>query len=162
AAVGGPDPGLGGQGIRDPGPALPLVVERDAGVDHGPPLWQEDVLDRPVEAPRRAKTEHVPASLDDLRFRTREDPPPVDRGAIGAPPRWVASEDLEAAQHPGALLAAGAEGPATGDPVAAMNRHGSATAHHGGARDDGVGPVRVDLVDAGVRQTERHEPAAGV
>src|SRR4029453_1560357 len=129
-AVVGPDPGLGGHGVRDSRPALPLVVERDAGVDHGPPLGEEDVLDRPVEAARGAKTEHIPAPLDDLCLRAREDPPPVDGGAIRAPARLVASENLEAAQHPRALLAAGAEGPATGDPVAAIDRYGPSPAHH--------------------------------
>src|SRR5206468_10410618 len=76
--------------------------------------------------------------------------------------RLVAVEDLEAAQHPGALLTAGAEGPATGDSVAAIDRHSPPAPHHGGAGDDGVGPVRVDLVDALVRQTERDELADAV
>src|SRR5439155_56301 len=67
--------------------------------------------------------------------------------------------NLEAAQHPGALLTAGAEGPATGDPVATSDRHGPPAPHHGGAGDDGVGSARVDLVHALVRQPERDELA---
>ena len=52
-AVVGPDPGLGRQAVRNPRPALPLIVERDAGVDHRSPLRQEDIVDRPVEAAGR-------------------------------------------------------------------------------------------------------------
>jgi hypothetical protein len=41
-AVAGPDLGLGRQAVRNPRPEFPLVVERDAGVDHRSPLRQED------------------------------------------------------------------------------------------------------------------------
>ena len=57
-------------------------------------------------------------------FRTREDPAPVDRGAVRAAAWLVAVENLEAAQHPGAFLAAGAEGPASGDPISTLDGHG--------------------------------------
>src|SRR4029077_925038 len=67
-AVVRPDPALDRQGIGGPGPALPLVVERDAGVRHRPPLGQEDVLTRPVEAAGAAQPSHIPAAGDDLRF----------------------------------------------------------------------------------------------
>src|SRR5437899_4807786 len=150
-AVVGPDPGLGWQRVRNPRPPLPLVVERDAGVDHRAPLRQEDIVDRPVETAGRTHSGHVPAALDDLRFRTREDSAPVDRGAIRAPARLVAVENLEASQHPGALLAAGAEGPATRDSVATIDGYGPSASHHGGAGDDGV-PARVNLLHALVRQ----------
>src|SRR2546428_3655682 len=150
-AVVGPDPGLSRQGVGDPRPALPLVVQRGAGLNHRPPLRQEDVLDRPVEAAGAAQPGHVPAALDDLRFRTREDSTPVDRGAVRAAARLAAVENLEAPQHPGTLLTAAAEAPATADAVATSDRHRLPAPRHGGAGDDGVGPVRVDLVDALVR-----------
>src|SRR5712691_5439361 len=161
-AVMGSDPGLGRQGVGDPRPTLPLVVQRDAGVDHRPPLRQEDILDRPVEAAGPAQPGHVPAPLDDLRFRTREDPTPVARGAVRAAARLAAVENLEAPQHPGALLTAAAEAPAPADAVATINRYRLSAPLHGGAGDDSVGPVRVDLVDALVRQTERNELADAV
>src|SRR5262249_18345228 len=122
-AVVGSDPGLGRHGVGDPRPALPLVVQRGAGVGYRPPLRQEDVLDRPVEAAGPAQSGHVPALLDDLRFRTREDPTPVDRSAVRAAARLAAVENLEAAQHPGALLTAAAEAPATADAVTTLDRH---------------------------------------
>jgi len=49
-AVVRPDPALNRQLIGETGPASPLVFERDANLRHRPPLRQEDVLDRPVEA----------------------------------------------------------------------------------------------------------------
>src|SRR5262249_62030580 len=113
-----PTPGLGGQRVPPARPALPWVVERHARVDHDPTLWQEDVVDRPVEAARGAESRHVPGSLDDLCLRALEDAPPMDRGAVRASAQLVAVENLEAAQHPGALLTAGAEGPPPADPVA--------------------------------------------
>src|SRR5207249_10112594 len=122
-AVVRPDPGLGRQSVGDPRPALPLVVQRGAGLDHRPPLRQEDVLDDPVEAAGPAQPGHVPAPLDDLRFRTREDPTPVDRGAVRPATRLATVEHLEAPQHPGALLTAAAEAPATTDAVATSYRH---------------------------------------
>ena len=152
-----PDPGLGRQRVRDARPVAPLVVERDAGVDHRSSLRQEDVLDRPVEAAGCAEPGHVPASLHDLRFGAVEHAAPVDRGAIRAATRLVAVENLEAAQHPGALLAAGAEWPAAGDTVATVDRYGPAAPLHGGAGDGDVAPVPVDLLDTRVRQTERDE-----
>src|SRR6185436_8930778 len=76
--------------------------------------------------------------------------------AIRAVARLVAIEDLETAEHPGALLAAGAEGPATGDAVPAVDGDGPATTLHGGAGDgDFSGPE--DLLDAFRWQTERDE-----
>src|SRR5207249_11789411 len=96
-------------------PALPLIDEQDAGLDHRTPPRQEDIVARPVEAARRTHPRNVPAPLDDLRFGTREDPAPEDRAAIRAAARLYAVEDLEAAEHPGALLAARAEGPAPGE-----------------------------------------------
>src|SRR5262245_28882851 len=157
-----PDPGLGRQGVGDARPPAPLIVQRAAGPDHRPPLRQEDVLDRPVEAAGPAQAGHVPAPVDDLRFRPGEDPAPVRGGAIRAAARLIAVENLEAAQHPGALLTAAAEAPATGDSVAAVDRHRLPAPLHGGAGDDGVGPVRVDLADTFIGQTERHELADAV
>src|SRR5262245_30545519 len=95
-AVVGPDPGLSRQSVGDPRPALPLIVQRGASLDHRPPLRQEDILNRPVEAAGPAQPGHIPAPLDDLRFRTREDPAPVDRGAVRAAARLAAIENLEA------------------------------------------------------------------
>src|SRR5215470_515153 len=153
----GPDPDLRGQSVRRSRPAAPLVVERDAGVDHGPPLRQEDIVYGPVEAAGRTQPGHIPASVDDLRFRAREDAAPVDRGAIRAPARLSTVQDLEAPQHPAALLAAGAEGPATGHPVATVDGHGFAAALYGGAGDGDLAAVSEDLLDAVVRQTEADE-----
>src|SRR5919106_4397979 len=161
-AVVGADPGLGRQRVGDPRPALPLVVQRSASVGHRPPLRQEDVLDRPVEAAGPAQPGHVPAPLDDLHVRTREDPTPVDRGAVWGAAWLAAVENLEAPQHPGALLATAAKAPATADAVTTSDRHRLPAPRHGGAGDDDVGPVRVDLMDALVRQTERDELADAV
>src|SRR4029453_1285036 len=149
--------GLGRQRVRDSGPVAPLVVERDAGVDHRPPLGQEDVVDRPVEAAGCPEPGHVPAPLDDLRFRALEDAAPVDRGAVGAAARLVTVENLEAAQHPGALLAAGAEGPPTRDSIATLDGPAPPAPLHSRAGDGDVAPVSVDLLDALVRQPERDE-----
>src|SRR5262249_4798541 len=143
-------------------PAVPLVVERNAVVDHRAPLGQEDVLDRPVEAAGRAHAGHVPAALDDPRFRAREEAAPEDRAAVRTAPRPVAVENLEAAEHPGALLAPGAERPATRDPVAAVDRDRASASHDSCARDDRVGAVSVKLLDALVRQPERDELADAV
>src|SRR5262249_57647277 len=101
----------------------PLVVQRGAGEGHRPPLRQEDVLDRPVEATSPAQPGHVPTPLDDPHFRTWEDPTPVDRGAVRAAARLAAVENLEASQHPGALLTAAAEAPAPADAVATGDCH---------------------------------------
>src|SRR5262249_47640727 len=148
----GPDPGLSRQGVRDARPATPLVVERDAGVHHRPPLRQEDVFHRPVEAAGRTHAGHVPAPLDDLRFRAREDPAPVDRGTIRTPTRLAAVQNLKAGQHPRALLAAGAEGPATGDSVTTRDGYGPPSSDHGRAGDGDIASVPVNLLDALVRQ----------
>src|SRR5262249_56320065 len=161
-AVVGSDPRLRGQGVRDPGPALPLVVERDARVYHRTAVGQEGRVDGRVEAAGRAHPRYVPAALDDLGFGRREEPAPEDRAAVWPAPRLVPVENLEAAEHPGALLAAGAEGPATGDAVAAIDGHGPPATHHGGAGDDGVRATPVDLLDALVRQAERDELADAV
>src|SRR5262249_62163726 len=112
-----PDPGLRRQRVRDPRPAAPLVVERDARVHHRAPLRQEDVLDRPVEAPGRAEPSDVPASVDDSRFGSLEEPTPVRRAAVRAPAWLVTVENLKAAQHPGALLPPPAQRPAPADPA---------------------------------------------
>src|SRR2546427_1784316 len=53
-AVVGTEPRLRGQRVRDSRPAAPLIVERDAGVHHRPPLREEDIVDRPVEAAGRS------------------------------------------------------------------------------------------------------------
>src|SRR5439155_18023013 len=111
------DPGLRGQRVRHSRPALPLIVERNAGVNHRAPLRQEDVVDGPVEAAGRAHPGDVPASLDDSRLGTREDSAPVRGRAVRVAARLSAVENLEAAQHPGTFLAARAKGPATGDAV---------------------------------------------
>src|SRR4030095_1149879 len=124
---------------------------------HRAPLGKEDVVDRPVEAASRAKSRYVPASLDRLDFGALEHAAPVDRGAIRAAARLVAVENLEAAQHPGAFLAAGAEGPASGDPISTVDGHGPPAPLYGGAGDGGVASVPVDLMDALVRQTKRDE-----
>src|SRR2546430_1381049 len=158
-AVVRPDPGLGRQSVGDPRPDPPLVVQRGAGLDHRPPLRQEDVLDDPVEAAGPAQPGHVPAPLDDLRFRTREDPTPVNRGAVRVAARPAAVANLAPPQHPGTLLTAAPEAPAPADAVATSDWHRLPAPRHGGAGDDGVGPVRVDLVDALVRQPDRDELA---
>src|SRR5215471_17998756 len=161
-AVVGTDPGLSWQGIGDPRPALPLIIKWGTGLDHRPPLRQEDILDHPVEAAGAAQPGHVPAALDDLCFRACEDPTPIDRGAVRAAARLAAIENLKAPQHPGALLTAAAEAPAPTDTVATLDRHRLPAPRHGGAGDDRVGPVRVDLVDALVRQPERDELADAI
>ena len=157
-----PDPGLARQGVGDPRPARPLVVQRHADMRARPPLRQEDVLHRPVEAAGPAQPGHVPAPRHDRRFRARKHPAPVERTAIRAAARFAVVEDLEAPQHPGALLAAAAEGPVPVDAVAALDRHRLPAALHRGAGDDGRVPVRVDLVHALVRQPERDELADAV
>src|SRR5262249_62047223 len=106
----------GGTPHPPPRPALHLIAGGPRGGNHAPPLRQEDILDRPVEAARGAQAGHIPRALDDLGLRALEDSPPVDRGAVRAAARLVAVEYLEAAQHPSAFLTAGAAGPATGDP----------------------------------------------
>src|SRR5262249_16796885 len=145
------------QRVRDPRPAAPLVVERDACVHHRAPLRQEYVLDGPVEAAGRAKPRDVPASLDDSRLGSLEDTAPVRRVAIRAAAWLVTVENLEAAQHPGGLPPARAEGQAPGDPIAAAARDGAPAAHHGRAGNGRVGPLRVELLHALVRQPERDE-----
>src|SRR5262249_13320583 len=158
----GPDPRLARQGVGDPGPPAPLVVQRDAGVDHRAPLRQEDVLDRPVEAARPAQSGPVPAPVDDLRLGAGEDPAPVRRVAVRAAARLIAVEDLKAAEHPRALLTPAAEAPAAGDPVAAVHRHRAPASLHGGAGADGVGPVRLDLADALLGRAQGDELADAV
>src|SRR5260370_37806202 len=96
----GPDPGLGRQAVRNPRPALPLVVERDAGVDHRSPLRQEGIVYRPVEAAGCTYPGHPRAPLDDLGVRTREDAPPVDRRAPPSPPPPLPPHNLDAPQPP--------------------------------------------------------------
>src|SRR5947207_15681684 len=119
-----PDPALNRQRVHNPRPARPLIFERDADWRHRPPLRQEDVLDRPVEAAGAAQPGDVPAPRHDLRFRARKDAAPVERAAFRVPARLaVIAEHLEAAEHPARLLTAGAELPSAGDPVAALDRH---------------------------------------
>src|SRR5262249_23118398 len=139
------------------GPATPLVVERDAGVHHRAPLRQEDVLDRPVETAGRAHPGDVPAPLDDLRFRTREDSAPVDRGTIRTPTWLGAVENLKAGQHPGAFLTTSAERPATGDLVATIDGDRPAASLHGSPGDGDIAPMPIILLDALVRQPQRDE-----
>src|SRR5439155_14337082 len=110
-------------GIGGPRPALPLVFQRDAGVGHRPPLRQEDVVDGPVEAAGAAQPGDIPAARNDLRLGPREDTAPV-YGAVRVGPRLAVHDNLEAAEHPGGLLAAAAKAPAPADPVAARDRHG--------------------------------------
>src|SRR6185503_17568196 len=160
-AVVRPDPGLSRDRVGDPRPALPLVVERNAGVDHRASLRQEHVGDGPVEAAGRAHAGDVPASFHDLRFRALENAPPVGK-AVRAAARLIAVEDLKAAEHPRAFLTAGTERPAPGYPVAAVDGHGASAAHHRGPGDDRVGAAGVDLVDAVVRQAERDQLADAV
>ena len=88
---------------------------------HRPPLRQEDVLDRPVEAAGPAQPGHVAAPLDDLRFRTREDPTPVDQGAVWVPRGWP-RRDLEAPSIQELFLTTAAKAPATADAVATSDR----------------------------------------
>src|SRR5262249_38981404 len=111
----------------------------------------------PVEATGRAEPRDVPAALDDSRLGSLEDSAPVRRVAVWAAAWLVAVENLEASQHPGGLLAARAERPAAGDPVAAVDRNGAPAAHHGGAGNRRVGPLRIELLHALVRQPERDE-----
>ena len=132
-----------------------------ADLRHRAPLRQIDVLDRPVEAAGAAQPGHVPAPGDDLRFGPREHPAPVERAAVRAPARLAVIEDLKAAQHPGALLAAAAELPAPADAIAALDRHRLPAARHRGAGDRSR-PAPMDLVDALVRQPQRHELADAV
>src|SRR5205823_8265890 len=66
---------------------------------------------------------------------------------------------LEAPQHPGGLLTAAAELPASADAVTARGRHRLPAAGYRGAGDDRVGPLPVDLLDPVIRQPERHQLA---
>ena len=55
---------------------------------------------------------------------------PIAGRATGARPRRTVVEDLEAAQHPACLHAAGAEGPVAGNPVTAGHAHRLAAPLH--------------------------------
>src|SRR5258708_3905195 len=159
-AVMRPDPALNRQGIDNSRPARPLVLKRDADLRHRPPLGQKHVVDRPVEAAGAAQSRDIPAPRHDLRFAAREDPTPIERTAIRVGARLaVVAEHLEAPQHPARLLTAAAEAPPAADPVAPLARPPRAAARHGGAGDDGVGALRVDLLHAAVRQAERDQLA---
>src|SRR5262249_61722222 len=114
-AVMRPDPAVDRQRVGGPRPALPLVFQRYAGMRHRPPLWQEDVLDRPVKAAAAAQSGHIPAARNDPRFAAGKDPAPVDRLAFGAKSRPFILDHLKTPQHPGALLTAAAEAPAAAD-----------------------------------------------
>src|SRR5204862_1207206 len=106
-AVVRPDPALNRQLISEAGPARPLVLERDANLRHRPPLRQEDVLDRPVEAAGAAQPGDVPAARHDLRVGARKDAAPIERAAIRVAARLaVIADHLEASQHPEGLLTA--------------------------------------------------------
>src|SRR4029077_14960456 len=111
-----------------------------------------DILDRPVKAAGSAQPGHVPASRHDRRLRTRKHPAPIKRATVRAAARLISVENLKAAQHPGGLLASGAEGPVTGDAISALDRHPLPATLYGGARDDGRRSLTVDLVHAIVRQ----------
>ena len=129
---------------------------------HRPPLRQEDVLDRPVEAAGATQPRHIPASLDDRRLLARKHPAPVQRTTIRAAARLAVIEYLKAAQHPGAFLTTAAEAPAPADSVAALDRYRLSAALYRGACDHGVGTVRIDLVDTIIRQTQRNQLADAV
>src|SRR3954469_15085618 len=101
-----PDPARRRQFIRHTRPALPLVVERHAGMHHRAPLRQKDIMHGPVEAAGAAQPGDVPAARHDLGFIALEDAAPVERLALGADARLAVLDDLEAAEHPLALLAA--------------------------------------------------------
>src|SRR5215831_18525377 len=162
-AVVWPDPALDRQGICNAWPARPLVFQRDAGMRHRPPLRQEDVLDRPIEAAGAAQPGNIPAARHDLRFLSPKDPAAINRLAVRIPARTaVIIDNLETPQHPGGLPAAAAEAPAPGDPVSAVDGHRLAAARNGGAGDDGAGPACINLLDALVRQAERDELANAV
>jgi hypothetical protein len=129
----------------------------------GPPLGRKTSSTVQSKLPVARRPSTVPASLDDLRFRALRRTPASGPSAVRAAARLVAVENLEAAEHPGALLAAGAEGPATGDPVAAIDGHGRVPPPITAVPAMTVSaPVRVDLVDAFVRQAERDELADAV
>src|SRR6516162_11482298 len=118
---------------------------------HRPPLRQEDILDGPVEAAGPAQSGDVPAPGHDLGFGTPKDPPPVEGLAFRAETWPPVFENLEAPQHPGALLTAAAELPSPADAIAAGDRHRLPAPRHRGAGDDGVGALPVDLLDTLVR-----------
>ena len=129
--------------------------------EHGSPLRQEDVVDRPVEAAGAAQPGDVPAARHDLGLGAREHAAPIKRAARVAA-RLVAVHHLEAAEHPAALLAAAAKAPPPGDAVAALDRHRLAAARHRGAGHDRLMARRIDLVHAFVRQAQGDELADAV
>jgi hypothetical protein len=106
-----------------------------------------------VQSKLPARSPDVPAPRT-ICASERWKTPASGRRRRPAAARLVAVENLEAAQHPFSRA-----GPRASDrhPVATIDRHGPPAPHHGGAGDDGVGPV-LDL-DALVRQTERDELA---
>src|SRR5579862_5256157 len=156
------NPALGRQRISGAGPALPLVVERDAGMDHGATRRQENIVDRPVEAAGPAQPGHVPAARNHLRLGAAEHPAPIEGLAVGVATRPAAIENLKASQHPGAFLTAAAELPAPADPVAALDRHRLSAALNRGAGDDRVAALGVDLFHALIRQPEGDQLADAV
>jgi len=79
-AVMRPDPTLDWQLIGDARPARPLVLEGNAELRHRPPLRQEHVLGRPVEAAGAAQSCDVPAPRDDLGLGAR--PAPAARSGL--------------------------------------------------------------------------------
>src|SRR5581483_4966330 len=126
------------------------------------PFGQKHVLYRPVEAAGAAQPGDVPAPGHDLGLGAGEHAAPVERLSLRAQPRLAVVENLEAAQHPGAFLAAAAEAPAAADAVAALDRHRLSAALHRGAGDDGVGAGAVKFAHAVVGQAEGDELADAV
>src|SRR6185437_12917054 len=94
-AVMRPDPALCRQRVGDSRPAVPLIVERRAGMHHGATLRQEHIVDRPIEAASAAQPRHVPAARYDLDLGAREKAAPVEWPSLGAEARFAVVEDLE-------------------------------------------------------------------
>src|SRR4029077_18875594 len=110
------EPGLDRQGIRDAGPARPLVVELAGRMVHDPGLGQEDIGDGPIKTAGAPHAVDVPAVRHDLDLGAFEHAAPVLRLAAGIGARRTVVDDLEAAEHPAAFHAAAAEAPAAADP----------------------------------------------
>src|SRR5262249_53929629 len=139
-------------------PAVPLVVERCAGMHHRAPLRQEHVVDGPVEAAGAAQPGDVPAAGHDLALGTLEDGAPIAAGPVGPGDRLAIFDDLETAKHPHRLVATAAELPAAGDAIAALDRHRLAAALHRSTRE-GDTAVAVNLLGALLRQAEHDQLA---
>src|ERR1700761_609889 len=126
-------------------------------MDHAPAFWQENIINRPVEAAGAAQTCNFPASRYHMGLFAREHATPVHRPAIRTPARLAIIENLEAPQHPAALLAAATKAPVPGNPIAALDRNRLTAALHRSACDNRINTLRVDFLHTVLRQAEGHE-----